>query len=70
MRAALVPRYHTVKPFPALLGESKALSADSGGKRVRTFPAPARRKAGVRPLPARHPSGVAGRGLVARAGGQ
>ncbi|MEK8141959.1 hypothetical protein NKH18_02715 [Streptomyces sp. M10(2022)] len=30
MRAALVTRYNTVKPFLALLGESKALSAASG----------------------------------------
>lgn len=54
MRAALVTRYNAVKPFLALLGESKALSADSGGKRVlagvRALPALARRKVSVKPL--------------------
>ncbi|MDQ1022698.1 hypothetical protein QF035_000280 [Streptomyces umbrinus] len=53
-RAALVTRYNTVKPFLALLGESKALSAASGGKRVlagvRALPALARRKVRVKPL--------------------
>ncbi|GAA0899537.1 hypothetical protein GCM10009574_084450 [Streptomyces asiaticus] len=54
MRAALVTRYNTVKPFLALLGESNALSAASGGKRVlagvRALPALARRKVSVKPL--------------------
>lgn len=54
MRAALATRYNTVKPFLALLGESKALSAASAGKRVlagvRALPALARRKVGVKPL--------------------
>ncbi|MEE1791366.1 hypothetical protein PUR28_11395 [Streptomyces sp. BE308] len=34
MRAALANRYATVRPFLALLGESKALDAASAGKRV------------------------------------
>ncbi|MDW6066367.1 hypothetical protein SAZ11_62245 [Streptomyces sp. FXJ1.4098] len=34
MRSALATRYATVKPFLALLGESKALSAATGGARV------------------------------------
>ena len=54
MRAALVNRYNTVKPFLALLGESKALSAATGGTRVlagvRGLPALARRKVSVKPL--------------------
>ncbi len=48
MRAALANRYATVRPFLALLGESKALDAASAGKRVlagvRGPPALARRK--------------------------
>lgn len=35
MRAALTNRYNTVRPFLALLGESKALAASTGGARVR-----------------------------------
>lgn len=54
MRAALASRYATVRPFLALLGESKALNAASAGKRVlagvRGLPALARRKVGVKPL--------------------
>ncbi|MCG5121578.1 Tn3 family transposase [Streptomyces sp. T7(2022)] len=54
MRAALANRYATVRPFLALLGESKALDAASAGKRVlagvRGLPALARRKVGVKPL--------------------
>jgi hypothetical protein len=54
MRAALATRYATVRPFLALLGESKALGAASAGKRVlagvRGLPALARRKVGVKPL--------------------
>ncbi|MFI2355056.1 hypothetical protein ACH5AG_10295 [Streptomyces anulatus] len=54
MRAALANRYATVRPFLALLGESKALDAASAGKRVlagvRGLPALARRKVGIKPL--------------------
>lgn len=54
MRAALATRYATVRPFLSLLGESKALEAASAGKRVlagvRSLPALARRKTGVKPL--------------------
>ncbi|CAL9321988.1 hypothetical protein SUDANB180_01187 [Streptomyces sp. enrichment culture] len=54
MRAALANRYATVRPFLALLGESKALDAASAGRRVlagaRGLPALARRKTGVKPL--------------------
>jgi TnpA family transposase len=54
MRAALATRYATVRPFLALLGESKALDAASAGERVlagvRGLPALARRKVGVKPL--------------------
>ncbi|MFF8382536.1 Tn3 family transposase [Streptomyces kanasensis] len=54
MRAALATRYATVRPFLSLLGESKALDAASAGKRalagVRSLPALARRKVGVKPL--------------------
>nr|WP_246108868.1 hypothetical protein [Streptomyces sedi] len=54
MRAALANRHATVRPFLALLGESKALDAASAGKRVlagvRGLPALARRKVGVKPL--------------------
>jgi TnpA family transposase len=57
MRSALATRYNTVKPFLALLGESKALSAATGGARVlaavRRLPALARRKVSVKPLLAR-----------------
>jgi hypothetical protein len=54
MRVALATRYATVRPFLALLGESKALDAASAGKRVlagvRGLPALARREVGVKPL--------------------
>ena len=54
MRTALATRYATVRPFLALLGESKALSAATGGTRVlagvRGLPALARRKVSVKPL--------------------
>ncbi|MDH3039203.1 Tn3 family transposase, partial [Streptomyces sp. TRM75561] len=54
MRAALANRHATVRPFLALLGESRALDAASAGKRVlagvRGLPALARRKVGVKPL--------------------
>ncbi|WSX33173.1 hypothetical protein OG520_39665 (plasmid) [Streptomyces sp. NBC_00984] len=43
MRNALALRYNTVKPFLALLGETSALGAATGGKRV---------LAGVKRLPA------------------
>lgn len=58
-RNALATRYNTVRPFLALLGESKALGAASGGKRildgVRGLPALARRKVSVKPLLPRSP---------------
>ena len=48
MRAALTTRYNTVRPFLALLGESKALDAATGGTRVlagvKRLPALARRR--------------------------
>ncbi|MFJ2893540.1 Tn3 family transposase [Streptomyces sp. NPDC087218] len=54
MRAALANRYATVRPFLALLCESKALDAASAGKRVlagvRGLPTLARRKTGGKPL--------------------
>nr|WP_234332063.1 Tn3 family transposase [Streptomyces sp. NRRL F-5650] len=54
MRNALALRYNTVKPFLALLGESKALDAASGGKRVlagvKRLPALARRRVSEKPL--------------------
>ncbi|MFJ7271998.1 Tn3 family transposase [Streptomyces sp. NPDC099050] len=54
MRAALATRYNTVRPFLALLGESKALDAATGGKRVlagvRRLPALARRRVKDKPL--------------------
>ncbi|TQK79100.1 hypothetical protein FB563_8473 [Streptomyces puniciscabiei] len=54
MRAALANRYATVRPFLALLDESKALDAANASKRVlagvRGLPALARRKVGVKPL--------------------
>ncbi len=54
MRAELVGRYNTVRPFLGLLGESSALGAATGGRRVlaavKTLPVLARRKAGQRPL--------------------
>jgi TnpA family transposase len=54
MRAALVTRYNTVRPFLILLGGSSALGAASGGRRVLAavtkLPALARRKVKIRPL--------------------
>jgi hypothetical protein len=54
MRAALVTRYNTVRPFLTLLGGSSALGAASGGRRVLAavtkLPGLARRKVKVRPL--------------------
>ncbi|MER6917054.1 Tn3 family transposase [Streptomyces sp. NPDC000594] len=54
LRGALALRYNTVKPFLSLLGESKALDAATGGKRVlagvRRLPALARRRVGEKPL--------------------
>jgi hypothetical protein len=50
LRTALGARYKTVRPFLRLLGESGALSAAPGGRRVlagvRTLPALARRRVG------------------------
>jgi hypothetical protein len=54
MRAALTTRYNTVRPFLALLGESKALDAATGGTRVlagvKRLPALARRRVKDKPL--------------------
>lgn len=54
MRRLLATRYNTVRPFLSLLGESSALGAASGGKRVlegvKRLPALARRKGKVKPL--------------------
>ncbi|GHF98828.1 MULTISPECIES: hypothetical protein [Amycolatopsis] len=54
LRKALAGRYNTVRPFLRLLGESPALAAAQGGKRVlaavRKLPSLARRKTGRRPL--------------------
>ncbi|MFF4795559.1 Tn3 family transposase [Streptomyces sp. NPDC001276] len=54
MRRLLATRYNTVRPFLSLLGESPALGAASGGRRVleavRRLPALARRKVKVKPL--------------------
>lgn len=54
LRTALGARYNTVRPFLRLLGESGALAAAPGGRRilkaVRTLPALARRRVGQRPL--------------------
>ncbi|MFD0271350.1 Tn3 family transposase [Streptomyces sp. NPDC127106] len=54
MRGALALRYNTVKPFLALLGESRALDAATSGKRVltgvRRLPALARRRVTEKPL--------------------
>jgi TnpA family transposase len=54
LRTALGARYNTVRPFLRLLGESDALSAAPGGRRVlaavRTLPALAKRRVGQRPL--------------------
>jgi TnpA family transposase len=54
MRRLLATRYNTVRPFLSLLGESPALWAASGGKRileaVKRLPALARRKVKAKPL--------------------
>lgn len=54
IRRLLATRYNTVRPFLSLLGESPALGAASGGKRVleavKRLPALARRKVKVKPL--------------------
>ncbi|MGW1641561.1 Tn3 family transposase [Streptomyces lavendulae] len=54
MRRQLAGRYSTVRPFLSLLGESSALGAASGGKRVleavKRLPALARRKVKAKPL--------------------
>ncbi|HEY9328469.1 MAG TPA: Tn3 family transposase [Streptomyces sp.] len=54
MRRLLGSRYNTVRPFLSLLGESPALGAASGGKRileaVKRLPALARRKVKAKPL--------------------
>ncbi|WP_405393899.1 Tn3 family transposase [Streptomyces gougerotii] len=54
MRAALTTRYNTVRPFLALLGESKALQAAPPGTRVlagvQRLPALARRRVKDKPL--------------------
>ncbi|MFB9624848.1 Tn3 family transposase [Nonomuraea helvata] len=54
MRAALVEKYNTVRPFLRLLGESKALAAAPGGRRVlaavRRLPELSRRQVSKRPL--------------------
>lgn len=54
MRAALVDKYSTVRPFLKLLGESQALSAAAGGRKVlaavRRLPELARRQVSRKPL--------------------
>jgi TnpA family transposase len=54
MRAALVGRYNTVRPFLNLLGDSTALHAAPGGEQVlaavRSLPELARRRVGQKPL--------------------
>ncbi|GAA4233059.1 hypothetical protein GCM10023075_48480 [Streptosporangium album] len=54
MRRLLATRYNTVRPFLSLLGESPALGAASGGKRileaVKRLPVLARRKVKQKPL--------------------
>ncbi|MFB6946561.1 Tn3 family transposase [Streptomyces sp. NPDC056237] len=54
MRRQLAGRYSTVRPFLSLLGESSALGAASGGRRVleavKRLPALARRKVKAKPL--------------------
>jgi len=54
LRTALAGRYNTVRPFLVLLGESPALAAAQGGKRVlaavRKLPALTRHKPAKRPL--------------------
>nr|WP_174887307.1 hypothetical protein [Streptomyces antimycoticus] len=36
LRGALAPRYNTVRQFLSLVGESKALDAEPGGRRILT----------------------------------
>ncbi|MGP3932136.1 hypothetical protein [Nonomuraea sp. KM88] len=54
LRAALVDKYNTVRPFLKLLGESKALGAAAGGRKVlaavRRLPELARRHVSRKPL--------------------
>ncbi|MEV4166430.1 Tn3 family transposase [Nonomuraea dietziae] len=54
MRQSLTERYNTVRPFLTLLGDSAALGAASGGRRVlaavKRLPALARRKVKQKPL--------------------
>lgn len=54
LRSALALRYNTIKPFLSLLGESKALDAAPGGRRILTgvqrLPALSRRKVVEKPL--------------------
>lgn len=54
LRGALALRYNTVKPFLTLLGESRALEAATGGKRILTgvkrLPALSRRRVEEKPL--------------------
>ncbi len=54
LRGVLALRYNTVRPFLSLLGESKALDAAPGGRRILTgvqrLPALSRRKVGEKPL--------------------
>ncbi|MEV4895186.1 DUF4158 domain-containing protein, partial [Nonomuraea sp. NPDC055795] len=54
LRAALVDKYNTVRPFLKLLGESKALGAAAGGRKVlaavRRLSELARRQVGKKPL--------------------
>lgn len=54
MRAELAGRYNTVRPFLNLLGESNALGAAPGGRKVlaavRSLPGLARRKVNKKPL--------------------
>ncbi|MEU0484848.1 DUF4158 domain-containing protein [Streptosporangium sp. NPDC006013] len=54
MRAALVDKYNTVRPFLKLLGESQALGAAAGGRKVlaavRRLPELARRQVTRKPL--------------------
>lgn len=54
LRAALVDKYNTVRPFLTLLGESQALGAAAGGRKVlaavRRLPGLARRQVSRKPL--------------------
>jgi hypothetical protein len=72
MRGALALRYNTVKPFLALLGETSALGAATGGKRVlagvKRLPALSRRKVGEKPAAAARDRRQAGAAGVAQGG--